>query len=421
MRSRLTAIFKYLWACTLCIAMGCAGISQPVTPPAGDAGDVPKQLQSRQIIITLAPAAPERWASLSQGIARDHGLPQVGAFPLTSIGVQCVVFQVPEHRAFYEVMTRLAADERVESVQPNHVFQGLGVLHNDPYAMLQYGVQVVRAHMAHRWATGKGVKIAVVDTGVDTTHPDLHGRIVETANFVDGGEHTFDQDRHGTAVAGVIGARAGNAVGIFGVAPEAEIVAAKACWQRAPEALEAVCSSWTLAKAVDFAVRTGVQILNLSLAGPPDPLLARLITKAVANGTTSVAAALEKGAQAPGFPASLETVIAVVASDPHGRLRGGVEIRRTPLLAAPGVEVLTTLPQQTYDFLSGSSLAAAHVSGIAALLLEIEPQLTPLQMHDLLRASAQPVGGVDGFPHGAIGLVNACAALEKLLGRVPCS
>lgn len=206
--------------------------------------------------------------------------------------MQCIVFQVPEHRALYEVMTRLAADERVESVQPHHVFQGLGVLHNDPYAMLQYGVQAVRAHMAQRWATGKGVKIAVVDTGVDTTHPDLHGRIVETANFVDGGEPTFDQDRHGTAVAGVIGARAGNAVGIFGVAPEAEIVAAKACWQRAPEALEAVCSSWTLAKAVDFAVRTGVQVLNLSLAGPPDPLLARLITKAVANGITSVAAAL---------------------------------------------------------------------------------------------------------------------------------
>lgn len=133
------------------------------------------------------------------------------------------------------------------------------------------------ADLAHRWATGQGVKVAVVGTGVDTKHPDLHGRIIRTINFVEGGERTFARDSHGIAVAGVIAATADNEVGIFGIAPQADIVVVKACWQPAPGTQEAVCSSWTLAKAIDFTILVRAQILNLSLAGPPDPLLARFL------------------------------------------------------------------------------------------------------------------------------------------------
>jgi Subtilase family len=419
-RSWRATIGRYSAACLLCLVLGCASAPRPVTQPTADGSGVPRQLQGRQVIITLAPESPERWAEITDAIAQTYHLPQVGAFPLTSLGVQCVVFQIPENQGDEDTMARLAADPRVESVQPNYVFQGLVGQHNDPYATLQHGARTIRADIAHRWATGKGVKVAVVDTGVDVEHPDLDGRVVQTVNFVEGGDRTFNQDSHGTAVIGVIAAKADNHIGIFGIAPDAEIVAVKACWQRVPGVVEAVCSSWTLAKAVDYAIVAGVQVLNLSLTGPPDPLLARLITRAVESGITAVAAAVEGGEQAPGFPASLGTVLGVLASDMHGEVRGAAAVERTPLLAAPGAEILTTMPHQSFDFLSGSSLAAAHVSGIAALLLEVDPRLSPLQMSTLLRAATQPVEVTRHGSQPVIALVDACTALEKLLGRPTC-
>jgi hypothetical protein len=103
---------------------------------------VPKQLQSRQVIVILVPTTPERWSSLDQPIAQAYDLSQVGVFPLLSLGVQCRVFQIPEGRAVDEVMARLAADPRVALVQPKQVFQALHAAHNDPYAALQYGARV---------------------------------------------------------------------------------------------------------------------------------------------------------------------------------------------------------------------------------------------------------------------------------------
>lgn len=399
------------------MVLGCAGPVRQATSP-GDL-DVPKQLQTHQVIVTLAPASLEHWANLTTALVSEYNLSQVGAFPLASLGIQCVVFQVPAERAVADIMARLTTDPRAESVQLNQVFQGLGSIHNDPYATLQYGAQTIRADLAHHRATGKGVKIAVVDTGVETNHPDLRGRVVTTANFVDGGEQTFEQDSHGTAVAGVIAARADNGVGIFGIAPEAEIIALKACWQRTPQAPGALCSSWTLAKAVDFAIQTGAQVLNFSLAGPPDALLARLIATAVQRQITIVAAVLEEGGRGPGFPASLETVIAIRTSDPRGQVRSAVG-KAAAALAAPGIDILTTAPHEAYKFLSGSSLAAAHVTGIVALLLEHEPHLNPRQVQTLLRTTAQPIAGAASAAQGTTGIVDACAALEQLLGGQVC-
>jgi subtilisin family serine protease len=412
---RWPALVGLLW-----VVLGCAGARQPTAVQNGAGPGVPKQLQTRQVIVTLAPAPPEHWANVAQALAQTYGLPLVGTFPLTSIGVQCIVYQVPTDRPVDEILLRLAADPRVESVQPNHVFEGLVTVHNDPYATLQHGAQAIRADLAHHLATGKGVRVAVIDTGVDTEHPDLQGRVVRTANFVEGGEDTFTQDNHGTAVAGVIAARADNAIGIFGVAPEADLVAVKACWHRAPGVRAATCSSWTLAKAVDFVMLVPVQVLNMSLAGPPDPLLARLITAAVQRGTTVIAAVLEAGHEAPGFPAALETVIAVRVGDAPRPAPLLLEDQRPPPLAAPGVDVLTTVPGQTYDFFSGSSLATAHVSGIVALLLERQPQLTPAQIHAILRATVQPVRVASDTSSTPAPLVDACRALGELLGSPAC-
>jgi len=408
----------YLLAGLALLTAGCSGLALQQRM-GEDAEALPRQLQARQLIVTLAPATPEVWTSLTKELSGEYGLDQVGAFPLTSLGVQCVVFQVSENRPLDDVLAQLTVDPRVESVQQNQFFQGLAALPGDPYASLQYGPHAVHADRAHAWVTGRGVRVAVVDTGVDTNHPDLRDRVVKTINFVEGGEKTFTSDQHGTAVAGVIGARADNGMGIYGIAPDADLFAVKACWHRRPGTSEAWCSSWTLAKAIDFAIVERVRVLNLSLSGPPDPLLRRLIVKAMSEQSiTVVAAVMEREDPALSFPASLSTVIAVVASDAQGRVRARVGKQPT-LLAAPGVEVLTTVPNGAYDFLSGSSFATAHVSGIVALLLEANSQLSPREVRDLLVDSGHAVNGND--PETAsLRLVDACAALRRVV-RGSCS
>jgi subtilisin family serine protease len=218
----------------------------------------------------------------------------------------------------------------------------------------------------------------------------------------------------------VIGAQADNGVGIYGIAPDAELLAVKACWHRRPGSTEAWCSSWTLAKAIDFAIVERVRVLNLSLSGPPDALLRRLITKAVEEqGITVVAAVMESGDPALSFPSSLPTVIAVVASDREGSVRATIG-KHQAFLVAPGINVITTVPQRAYDFLSGSSFATAHVSGIVALLLEKYPQLTPHHVMDLLLSTARHSAVKGGEAAAALRHVDACAALQRLVPAASC-
>ena len=257
------------------------------------------------------------------------------------------------------------------------------------------------------------MRVAVVDTGVDVDHPDLRGRVVGASNFVDGGEQTFTGDIHGTAVAGALAASA-NEVGIVGVAPDAQLLALKACWPESPGARQALCNSYTLAKAVDFALNARAQVLNLSLAGPADPLLTRLLDLALERGITVVAAAPADGA--PSFPASLAGVVAVrdggIASSTGAfapAAKGGAEA-----LAAPAVDILTTVPRASYDYFSGSSVAAAQVSGIAALLLERRPDMKPAEVRRLLLETAR------AQPADAVGVADACAPLATLAAGASC-
>jgi subtilisin family serine protease len=410
-----------LLALAIAASIACAQSMPQPSPRPADIVETPKQLRGQQVVVTLAGGDAPQWEAIKQALASQYGLRATGTFPLASIRVGCLVFEVPAGQHLDDVLAQLRADPRVESVQVNQLFDGASREHTDAYAGLQYGAVAIGAAAAHGVATGKGVRIAIVDTGVDVEHPDLRGRIAKTANFVDGGDKSFNADRHGTEVAGIIGARADDAIGIFGVAPDAELVAAKACWYANAQTAKATCSSWSLARAIDFAIGEHSQVLNLSLTGPPDPLLARLLSAAEVREITVVAAAAEDRA-GPGFPAAMQSVIAVVAGDAIGRVPIPAWVESKAAIAAPGVEILTTTPGGRYDFASGSSLAAAEVSGVVALLIEKNNDMKPAEIRALLLRTMHPATTTGAAPTSSSpGIVDACAALAELRAIPGCS
>jgi Subtilase family len=414
-RCASAAAFSLLLALASCASAGARGGVAPAAPAATAAGG---DAVDGQVLITLAAASRPFWERITHQLEVAYHLRAESGWPMRTLGVRCVVFDVPRGGSLERTVQRLAADPRVESAQPVYVFAALGG--SDPYLSLQHGADALRLEPVHRWATGRGVKVAVIDTGVDFHHPDLVGRIVTTGDFVAGDRDGFDRDVHGTAVAGILAAAADNDVGIAGVAPEAELLALKACRQSGPDAAAAVCDSFSLAKALDFAVAAGARVINLSLAGPRDPLLARLIDTALGRGVTVVAAARDDGADGgEGFPASLDGVIAVRSAGAPGGAAVPTDGGR--MLLAPGVDILTTVPGGGYDFFSGSSMAASQVSGVVALLLEREPSLAPARVARLLRESSRaPAADPDGGGGVVEAQIDACGAVSELLGVVAC-
>ncbi len=332
-------------------------------------------------------------------------------FDLPSIHRRIALLTLPPGSSVSLAILKAQKDPAVRLAQPNLVYDVAQSVYNDTYAAEQWGPRRMRIEVAHRSSKGKGVKVAVLDSGVDLLHPDLKGRIVEKASFVDGGR--YERDPHGTAMAGAIAAEANNKIGIYGVAPEAEILSVRVCAPKAPHASES-CATDGVARGLDFAVLKRASVASLSLAGPYDPLVRQLVDRAVSQGIVVVAAAGNSGPSAPPrYPAALQNVIAVSAIDSKDGLYEGANRGAYVKVAAPGVDVLTTMPGATYGLSTGTSIATAHVSGVVALLLSARPGLSPKEVEDILTSTARdlgPPGRDDSFGWGA---VDACRALEK--------
>lgn len=338
-------------------------------------------------------------------IANDYVLEKVTEWPMTEIGVHCVVYQLADKTLMQSVIAKLAKDERIDVVQNMNIFKTQGHVTNDPYLKLQTNLQQMQIDSAHGKATGKDITIGMIDTGVDLEHPDLVGQISGNKNFAEDISASFSSDIHGTAVAGIMVATKDNAKGIIGVAPNAKLLALKACWPNKKDDVEAICNSFTLAEAVNTAIKAGVDILNMSLTGPDDPLLTLLLNKAIAKGIIVVAA--DTGMQSnQNFPASLKNVISVQAINPAALQQS---------ITAPSDKVLTTLPHGTYDFISGSSMAAAEISGLVALLLEIKPDLDRDEIYTILQKSktSSKDGGIAG--------INAFSAVTTVCETHSCA
>jgi hypothetical protein len=435
------------WAGALALAWGLAGCGS-APPAAADApplvGGAPAGQAGRVVVIAVANPVGElplaagstpglygkkpgyvagaQAEALLAEIASTHGLRRLDSWPIRALGVHCATFLIADGASRDDVLAALARDRRVALAQPLNEFGTFGdppapaapagpavpprrpeSLYNDPYLPLQRGLLALGVPQAHRCARGDGVRVAVIDTGMDTGHQDLAGTSPDTANFVDHDAARFLRDRHGTEVAGVIAARPGNATGIVGIAPGAKLIALKACWERADGS--STCNSFTLSQALAAAIDRGAQVINLSLGGPADELLTKLLHVALERGAV-VVGALPPGGARDGFPLGVPGVIAV--QDGASPSAGGP-------IGAPAREVLTLMPGGRYDFASGTSMAAAHVSGIAALMLQHHPKLDGPHIERVLREQSSPAGS------HTLAQLDACRALESLEPGCGCS
>ncbi|MCP2327213.1 subtilisin family serine protease [Hamadaea flava] len=280
--------------------------------------------------------------------------------------------------------------------------------------------------------TGKGVTVAVLDTGIDVTHPDLAGKVVSSVNFA--AEYPGEDDRdhvgHGTHVASTIAGSGAASGGRYkGVAPDAQLLNGKVC-------VEFGClDSWILA-GMQWAAEQGADVVNLSLGGTDtpevDPLEQAVNDLTAQYGTLFVIAAGndgEFGDRTVGSPASADAALAVAATSKTDELAefssrgprvGDAAVK--PEISAPGVDIVAACssvgflctPGEPYATLSGTSMATPHTVGSAALLVQEHPQWTPAQVKATLMGSAKPLDGIAAFGQGA-GRVDVARAIGQTI------
>ncbi len=376
-------------------------------------------------VLALLPGADDTDAQATRDTANALGLAVglsvIDVVPLTSLNSTLVRFEIGSGGAGSQAATvALRLDPRVEAAQSEQRYRVDATDTGDPYGWMNYGAEQIGAERLHTITTGEGITVAVIDTGIDTTHPELAARIIDA---IDVSGFGLSPDRHGTAIAGIIAAESGNGIGSYGVAPDTKILAIKACEPENRTGISSRCWTSTLAKALDAALTRDVAIINMSLGGPEDPLIAKLLDKAAEQGVLVVASAGNDGPDAPPpFPASHPTVMAVTAVDANNRPYARAVRGEFIDLAAPGVEIAVPTPGETYPAqLSGTSMATAYAAGAAALLFSIDPEATADSVRASLQGSAvNPTGDASDSTYGH-GRIDVCAAASDLsAGKTTC-
>jgi serine protease len=283
---------------------------------------------------------------------------------------------------------------------------------SDPYRTKQW--EFTRLHIATAWqsTTGAGVTVAVLDTGVDATQPDLAGQVLPGFDAIaGGGSADSDPNGHGTHVAGVIAADTGNNIGISAIAPNSKILPVRVLGPNGEGYMSAAASG------IVYAADNGAQVINMSFDSPAQvDAVSTAIAYARSKGVVVVAAAgNDRKAGSPvSYPAATDGVIAVAATDQAEHVATFSTAGSYVDLAAPGTDILSTWPGGKFVTMSGTSMAAPHVAAIAALLLAKDPTLTPDLVERVMEQSALdrgPTGRDDDYGYGR---VDATAALTLL-------
>jgi thermitase len=284
------------------------------------------------------------------------------------------------------------------------------VMPKDPYVNQQWALSKINIFQLWQVTTVKAdTVVAVLDTGIDSSHQDLSGLIIAEANFTDS-PSPGDSYGHGTHVAGIIAAK-NNDVGIVGVAPGCQLLNVKV----ADDAGR--CQASALAKGIIWAVNNGASVINISLEiREPSPQLENAVNYAWSHGCIITAAAGNDGDQSPVYPAYYENCLAVAATNQDDNLATLSNYGDWVDVAAPGYDIYSTLPNNSYGYKTGTSFATAYVSGMAALLFNVVTDTNgDGKLNDEVRAAietgCQEIG-ITGVGKGEIDAGKATAQLS---------
>jgi filamentous hemagglutinin family protein len=338
------------------------------------------------------------------------GLTLLASENLAITGSTVARFRITSGRTPADIIRALAAIQLVAVAQPNYVYtlqqqpeEAARASHDPSGDPAQYVLEKLKISDVHRMVRGNNILIAVIDSEIDATHPDLEG--VVTQHYEAAGEPEKPHS-HGTGMAGAIASHQR----LLGTAPGARLLAVHAF---STAAASPDSTTFNILKGVDWSVRQGARIINMSFAGPKDPSVARALKAAYDKGIVLIAAAGNAGPKSPPlYPGADPNVIAVTATDPEDKLFAGANRGKYISVSAPGVDILVPAPEGEYQITTGTSVAAAEVSGIVALLLERNPKLTPADIRRILTLSAKRLSPGDRDDNFGAGLIDPLQALQ---------
>lgn len=273
----------------------------------------------------------------------------------------------------------------------------------------QWNLPVIGTEQGWNISKGKeNIEIAIVDTGVDLDHPDLKNRLVKGLNLIDENREPDDDNGHGTHVAGIIASETNNTEGTAGMTWYNKILPVKAMGAKG------YGTTFDIARGIIWAVDHGADVINLSLGNyQPSNMLEEAVTYAFSKNVIMVSAAGNDGSNQPTFPSAYPEVLSVAAIDYNGKRAKFSNYGDYIDIAAPGVSIPSTYFNKQYAALSGTSMAAPHVAGLAALILSANPELTNKQVMNIIRKSAIDLGEQGKDVDFGSGLIDVNSALQK--------
>lgn len=375
---------------------------------------------SNEFIIRLLPELAITRDAIASGPAAgplQAALRAAGATQVTLIGdtTYRVAFQSALDSA--ATVARLAHLPGVVYAEPNYERELLRST-NDPLAAQQWHLGRIQANSAWDTTVGEGVTVALLDTGISPSHPDLQGRIAGGYDLFNNDPDPRDDEGHGTHVAGVVAANGDNGEGVVGVCWRCTVLPIKVLGPRGRG------SDATIATGIRLAVDQGARVIGMSLGGPEESRVLRdAVDYAVSRNVLLIAASGNDGTSGTtlNYPAAFPNVLAVSATDSRDQVTQFSTTGDFVDIAGPGTNILSTFwsPQSgdTYATASGTSEATPIVVGVAALVLSLRPDFTAPQLAEVLEASADDIGEPGRDSRSGYGRVNAARAVE--LARAP--
>ncbi|QFT90677.1 Thermophilic serine proteinase precursor [Bacillus sp. THAF10] len=303
---------------------------------------------------------------------------------------------------------------KVLSVTPSVLYKKLGTV--DPKINDMYHLEQLDILKAQGLVGDDGVKVAVIDTGLDKNHPELKNRVVESVNIVDPMRKPVP-DLHATHVAGIIAGEKNNGVGGTGVNPNAEILSIDVFNG------DLGAYDFAIAEGIVYAVDHGAKVINMSLGGFfPSTIIEEAVNYALASDVVVVAAAGNSSTNMKEYPASYKGVISVGATNENKELASFSTYGASVDVVAPGEDIYNAAyinGESTFMNLSGTSMASPVVAGIASLLLAKNPDLTPYEIEYLLKSTAEDLGSKGYDTTFGYGLVNPLEALKADVSKIP--